>query len=298
MTLTRQYPELVKIPAPAEKRQPLIISVTSGKGGVGKTLTSVNLAIAARKMGKSVLILDGDLGLANVDVVLGLTARHNINDVLDDIVPLKDIVLEGPLGIRVIPSGSGITKLSALTAAQKITLKDKLSSLNEQPDILIIDTGAGISENVLHFNSSADKIIVVTTPEPHAMTDAYALIKVMSEECRRKRFQLLINQVRSEDEAIKVFSRIADVAKRFLSANIEYAGHVPMDLQVQRNVMLRRAASESASMTVAGQAWNEIALRAFSEWCTTAANRSNKGVWQHIMVPTLGITSSSVQTRA
>lgn len=297
MTMISHYPELARAHVAPRKTRPLIVSVTSGKGGVGKSLTSVNLAIAARKMGKSVLILDGDLGLANIDVLLGLTAKHNISDVLDGNIPLKDIVLEGPLGIQVIPSGSGITKLCSLSHSQRIILKDKLDALDIQPEILIVDTGAGISDNVLHFNNAADKVVVVTTPEPHAMTDAYALIKVMAEEHGKKRFNLLVNQVRSEEEGIKVYGRIADVAKRFLDAIIDYAGHVPMDQQVQRNVMLRRAASESASMTVAGQAWNAIALKAFSEWCNHSPNRGGKGAWQHIMIPTLNTSISSVQTR-
>lgn len=275
---------------------PLIVSVTSGKGGVGKTLTTVNLAIAARKMGKSVLIFDADLGLANVDVVMGLTARYNIKDVLEETIPLKDIIVNGPLGIRVIPSGSGIRMLAQLSPIQRLQISDQLESLDEKFDVIFLDTGAGISDNVLHFNACADRVLVVTTPEPHAMTDAYALIKVMTEEYKDKSFFLLVNQARSADEGLKVFGRIADVAKRFLGVTVEFAGHVPMDLQVQRNVMLRRAAPETASMSIAGQAWNEIALKFFSEWCTPAA-RDHKGVWRHLFVPVRPFETATVQAR-
>jgi flagellar biosynthesis protein FlhG len=253
------------------------ISVTSGKGGVGKTLTTVNIAAHLRRMGRSVLILDGDMGLANCDVVMGMTSRYNIRDVLDGHVDLKDIVITTPHGVDLIPSGSGIRELANLSPAQRSVISSQLSQLEGRYDILLIDTGAGIGDLVLHLNASADKTLVVTTPEPHALTDAYALIKVMSEESGRNSFDLLVNQVRSEGEGLKVFERIAEVAVRFLKARVSYAGAVPQDPQVARTVMSRRAATEQSTSTISGQAWAQVARRLVDP--SEAVTRSSGGFW-------------------
>jgi flagellar biosynthesis protein FlhG len=242
-----------------------VISVTSGKGGVGKTLTTVNIAVAARRLGLSVLIFDGDLGLANVDVVLGLKARYNIRDVLDGNASLQDIIVDGPLGIAVIPSGSGVSSLTQLSYAQKQQILAEIQAVEAHYDLLLIDTGAGISDNVISLNKAAQKMVVVTTPEPHALTDAYALIKVMAEEHSVKSPNLLINMARSADEALKVHERIAEVARRFLDINVSYLGHVPLDPQVPKSVMQRRAASEQSTFTVSGQAWNDVARKLLSD---------------------------------
>ena len=267
---------------PSGKRS-RVITVTSGKGGVGKTLTTVNFAMAARKMGLSVLVLDGDLGLANVDIVLGLQARYNIRDVLDGNISLKEIIVDGPLGIRVIPSGSGISSLSSLSYTQKQHILAEVEQLDEQPDIFLIDTGAGISSTVTHFNQAADQVIVVTTPEPHAMTDAYAMIKVLSEEYGVRSVNLLVNQARTADEAQKVFDRLTDVANRFLKVEILYLGSVPNDPQVQRSVMQRRAASESSTLTVAGQAWNQIARKKIAEMLEVESAPRAESVWSSLL---------------
>lgn len=242
-------------------KAPMTISVTSGKGGVGKTLTSVNLAVAARRMGKSVLILDGDLGLANVDVVLGLKARYNISDVIGGVASLQDIIVAGPLGIDLIPSGSGVSSLTQLSSLQKQQILDQIGTIDRAYDLVIIDTGAGISDTVLHFNMAADQIVVVTTPEPHAMTDAYALIKVLAKEHGARSFDLLVNQTRSPEEGVKIAERIAEVAKRYLDARVRHLVNVPFDPSVPKSVMQRRAASEASTHTIAGQAWAEAARR-------------------------------------
>ena len=259
---------------------PLVLSITSGKGGVGKTLTTVNFAVAARRMGLSVLILDGDLSLANVDIVLGLTPRYNIRDVLDGNAQLDDIIIEGPLGICLIPSGSGIASLAHLSYVQKQQILDQLSRIKDRYDLLLIDTGAGISDTVLHLNRVADRSIVVTTPEPHALTDAYALIKVLAEEHKTKHFDLLVNLAKSEGEGFKIAERIADVAMRFLNVSVAYAGHVPFDPAVGKAVMQRRAASEQSTFTVAGQAWTQIARRLMA---TTQAKGAQTDFWRGLL---------------
>ncbi len=268
----------------AKKNSPTVVTITSGKGGVGKTLTTVNLAIAARRMGQSVLIFDGDLGLANVDVVLGLTARYNIRDVLDGNAELKDIVVEGPLGIDLIPSGSGISSLTRLSPAKKQQILDQIERLEESYDLLLIDTGAGISENVVHFARAADETVVVTTPEPHAMTDAYALIKVLAEEHDVKSFSLLVNQTRTPEEGLKVSDRIAEVAMRFLNVRVHHLGNVPSDPQVPKSVMQRRAASEQSTFTIAGQAWNQAARKLLGETAFSQKNANVQDFWRAVLL--------------
>ncbi len=276
-------------PATNAQRRPVLkgpsktIAVTSGKGGVGKTLTTVHLAMAARRMGYDVMILDGDLGLANVDVVLGLHARYTLQDVLDGQVDINEIVLSGPMGMGILPSGSGIANMANLSLVQRIALLDHFARLNRSPDVLLIDTGAGISDNVMHFNSSADEVIIIATPEPHAMTDAYATIKVLCENHGVNRVHLLVNMVRHESEGAKVYERISDVARRFLNCKVEYIGSVPHDPQQQRSVAARRAVSESSISTTAGQAWNQIARKLYSGLTPGDRKEQTQSVWKDLL---------------
>ncbi len=261
-------------------KNPKIVSVASGKGGVGKTLTSVNLALSARRQSHRVLILDGDLGMANVDVVLGLRPRYNINDVIHGSVALRDIILQGPLGIEIIPTGSGLSGLANLSLSQRVSILDQLEDLSNNYDVIIIDTGAGINETVLHLNSVADEIIVVTTPEPHAMTDAYAFIKVMVEKYEVPSINLLINQVVNKEQGLKIGSRIAEVAQRFLKKEIRIIGTIPFDDTVSRIVMKQTIGSDIVAHTRAGQAWNEVALELFDNIYGSERNR-----WEAFIFP-------------
>src|SRR3972149_3890999 len=178
-----------------------VIAVSSGKGGVGKTNSVVNLAIAFSRLGKKVLLLDADLGLGNLDVLLGLAPRYNISHLLSGEKTIGEVLVEGPEGIMILPASSGVHELTNLGAEERIALASHLESLGEGFDILIIDTGAGISNNVLFFNSSAQEIVVVVTPEPTSITDAYALMKVMFQRHGERRFKLLVNTVKSTREA-------------------------------------------------------------------------------------------------
>ncbi|MFK7824195.1 MAG: MinD/ParA family protein [Oligoflexales bacterium] len=235
------------------------LSVASGKGGVGKTLTIVNLAMAVSHMGLKVLILDGDLGLANVDVVLGLQSQYHIQDVIEGFVSLDEIILRGPSGINIIPSGSGISELQNLSYTQKQILLQKILLLNIDFDFLLIDTGAGIGDNVLHLSSISDSRLIVTTPEPHAITDAYALIKVLNEKEGIENFDLMVNMANSRNEAESVASRIISTCSSFLKINVNYKGFVPLDKNVPKLVMQQNVASSIASNTLASQAWSKIA---------------------------------------
>jgi flagellar biosynthesis protein FlhG len=280
-----------QLPSP----RPTVISITSGKGGVGKTLTSIHLAMNARRRGERVLLLDGDLGLSNVDVVLGLKARYNIKDVLDGHAALRDIILEGPHGVHIIPSGSGISSLTALSHVQKQILLDQTRDIEGAYDTIFIDTGAGISDCVMHFNRLADRVIVVTTPEPHAMTDAYAMIKVLHEQTDHPHIFLLINQARSRDESLKVFSRLSEVSQRFLQLKIFHLGHVPFDPDVPMRVLKRRVALSDVAHTLAGQAWAQVAQKIS---CAKDARHTSKheqhDTWHRLLSgpSSLGLTAS------
>jgi flagellar biosynthesis protein FlhG len=259
-----------------------VVSVASGKGGVGKSVLTVNLALAAKRMGYSVLILDGDLGMANVDVLLGLSAKHNISDVLEGKVSLKNILIEGPLGMKIIPSGSGVSKLTSLSYVERLQIMEEIEGLDETFDIVIIDTGAGIAENVTHLNAIADDIVVVTNSEPHAMTDAYAFIKVMHENYDKKRFNLVVNMTKYQEESHRVHNTISEVAKKFLGVKIDLLGNIPFDVAIKRSVMARCAASDASTYTIAGQEWNEIARRLFQN-LSRDKTQSDRQFWRDFL---------------
>ncbi len=187
------------------------------------------------------------------------------------------------MGIQLIPSGSGIASLHQLSFVQKQCLSDQLAKIGPQFDLMLIDTGAGISENVMHLNASAQGVIVVTTPEPHAMTDGYAMIKVLSEANCNARIGLVVNMTKSNAEGQKVFERIANVAKQFIGSRVDFLGSVPFDSQLSRSVLLRKVISDETSHTLSGQAWNQIARTILSSEfaCDDAIEKDN--FWQNLL---------------
>jgi len=209
---------------------PRILAVTSGKGGVGKTNIVGNLAIACQRMGKRVLIFDADLGLANIDIIFGFNSEHNIDEVIRGEKDLSQIIVKGPEGVSVIPACSGVQELANLTEGHKINLLNEFDNLNRMYDILLIDTGAGISSNVIYFNLAAQERIIVLTPEPTSITDAYALLKVMFYKHGTRSFILLVNMAKNEKEAKSVYENLIKVVDRFLGGiSVEYAGFIPKD---------------------------------------------------------------------
>lgn len=222
-------------------RPPQVITVTSGKGGVGKTNVVTNLAIALSRAGKRVLVLDADLGLGNIDVLLGLTPKYTLEHVLSGSRSLSDIMLEGPSGIRILPASSGLAQLTALTESQHLILQGELEQVSHLIDILLIDTGAGISSNVTFFAAAAQSIVVVISPEPTSLTDAYALMKVLLRQYRERRFHVLVNLAKSPNEAARVFAKLEVAASRFLQISIEYLGAVPLDDYLPLAVTQQRA---------------------------------------------------------
>ncbi len=226
----------------ANKRTKNIITVaiSSGKGGVGKSNIVANLAIALRKIGSEVMILDADLGLSNIDVLFQLAPKYNIQHVLNGEKTLIDIITEGPHGIKILPASSGIQELTALDEFQRLKILEEFDSFDNNLDILLIDTAAGISENVAFFCVAAQEIIVITAPEPTALTDAYALIKVLSTRYQERSFNVLVNSVSSPNEAEEIFRRLYMVAERFLSISLNYLGYIPYDEAVKKAVKMQK----------------------------------------------------------
>lgn len=245
----------------SEKRNPMIFSVASGKGGVGKTLTTIHLALSWQNLGYKVLVIDGDLGLANIDVILGLHADLTVHDVVEKGLELGEIALNGPLGLKILPSGSGVAELTELAPLKRLLLSTKLKTYVGEFDIVLIDNGAGINLNVREFTSIANQHIVVTTPEPHALTDAYALIKVLSTEKGVRDFQLLINMSRTDSEASSAYQRISKVASEYLGVNTAYLGSIPLDQQVTSFVRSARLSNDTFTHTIAGQKWSKLSQK-------------------------------------
>ncbi len=224
--------------APASLRT---LAVTSGKGGVGKTSLTVNLALALAAQGRKVLVIDADLGLANVDVLLGLNPAYNIHDVIAGHKTLGEVILDGPGGIQILPAASGVTEMVNLSQEDKLLLMQELDSLETEADTVIVDTAAGISDTVLYFNLAVQDRLVVASDEPTSLTDAYALMKVLFTQHQEKSFQLVVNNVKGEAEAKAVFRKLSQVADHFLGGlSLRYLGFIPRDPSVSQAVIQQK----------------------------------------------------------
>ena len=246
-------------------RKPIkVIAVTGGKGGVGKTNVSVNLAVSLAKLNKRVLLLDADLGLANVDILLGLSVKKNLADVLNGDCDMRDVLVDGPGGIKIVPASSGIQKLAEVDAQSQNTLIQAFDWLSDQVDILIIDTAAGISPSVTRFLTAAQHILVVLSNEPTSITDAYALIKVMSQEYAISRFHVLPNMVKDDKEARQVFSKLLHASDRFLDVVLDYAGYLPFDEHLRKAVRKQRCVVDLYPSCASSGLFSELATTANS----------------------------------
>lgn len=235
-TLARTIKDQVEAEIKGNTKKTKVIAVTSGKGGVGKTNFTINLALALKSYGQKVIVLDADLGLANVDVVLGISPNFTLYNVLKGEKSIKEIITTGPEDLQIIAGGSGILELANLRKWQVDNFINKLGELEGLADILIIDTGAGLSRNVMSFVLAADEVILVTTPEPTAITDAYGLVKAMTVKKREGVVHLVVNKVESAEEADVVASKLTIVAERFLKLHLEMLGFIVDDILVSKAV--------------------------------------------------------------
>ncbi len=260
-----------------------VYSITSGKGGVGKTAVVANLAYTLASMGKHVLILDADLGLANIDVVFGLTPAYNLNHFFSGEKELDTILIEGPLGIKILPAGSGIQNFTRLDSHQKMRLLNALDSMNNHFDFVLIDTEAGISENVTYFNTAAQEILIVTTPEPTAITDAYALMKLLSTQYHEKAFNLLVNQVHTEEDALDVYRKLTMVSNRYLDISIDYLGSIPEDRQMVESIRKQKVISELLPGSKISQAFDQLASRICNELPQSTPKGNIQFFWNKLL---------------
>lgn len=236
--------QMVQSQAPVH-HEARVITVTSGKGGVGKSSISVNLAISLSRMGKRVVILDADFGLANVEVMLGIRPQYNLADLMFRGKTLSDIITKGPENIGFISGGSGIQELTNMSATQITYLTQKLCELDNMADVIIIDTGAGISASVLEFVASSSEVLLVATPEPTSITDAYALLKTLSkkrgsEYSNDLKIKMISNRVKDEHEGEELHRKLNMVVTRFLKFEMDFLGAVPLDMNVTKAVMQQK----------------------------------------------------------
>ncbi len=257
-TTTDQASGLRNIAAPTPVR---VTAITGGKGGVGKSTVSINLAVALAARGRDVMLLDADLGLANVDVLLGLQPIYNLSHVLRGTCTLDEIILDGPGGVRIVPASSGTAAMAGLSTQEHGGLIQAFGTLTHPVSDLIIDTAAGISDSVLRFSQAAHKVLVVVCDEPASITDAYALIKVLSRDIGLDRFQIMANMTRSAAEGTALFEKISRVAERFLDVTLEYVGQVPTDPAVRRAIQQQAPVVDLYPDSRAARALGDLARR-------------------------------------
>jgi flagellar biosynthesis protein FlhG len=238
-----------------------VVAVTSGKGGVGKTNVAVNLAVGLAQAGQEVLLFDADLGLANVDIALGLKPEWDIQHVISGERRLDEVLMQGPEGVRVIPAASGVARMAALSASEQAGLVHAFSELSVPVDTLVVDTGAGIDNTVLTFTAACQQVIVVVCDEPTSLTDGYALIKVLNQQCGLKRFQILANMVDNELQGRQLFERLCRVTDRFLDVHLGFLGTVPRDDYLRRAVREQRAVLSAYPRSPSARALQAVSER-------------------------------------
>jgi flagellar biosynthesis protein FlhG len=251
-----------------------VIAVTGGKGGVGKTTVSTNLALSIAKQGRDVMLVDADFGMANVDVLLGLHARFNLGHVIEGQCSLEDAIVTGPHGLQIVPAASGVKRMASLSPAEHAGIIRAFSDLYHRVEVLVVDTAAGLHDSVLTFSQAAQHVLVVVCDEPASITDAYGLIKVLSREHGVQKFQILANQTRRTGEGPELFQKISRVCDRFLNVSLEFAGSVPFDDYLRRAVQQQCAVVDAYPASISSIALKNLALKA-DKWSTPQGARGH-----------------------
>lgn len=245
----------------APPRPVKVIAVASGKGGVGKTNVTVNIGVALAASGKQVLLMDADLGLANIDVMLGLHPQYNLLHVLDGSKTLEEIIVEGPAGLKIIPAASGVQKMAELSPAEHAGMIQAFSDMDQHIDILMIDSAAGIADSVISFTRAAQEVIIVVCDEPASITDAYALIKLLSRDYNVEHFHIIANMATSIQEGRELFNKISMVCDRFLDISLDFMGIVPFDDDLRRAVKRQRAVVDCFPRSKSATAFTHLAKK-------------------------------------
>jgi flagellar biosynthesis protein FlhG len=251
--------ESPKCTMPEQSENPEIIVVTGGKGGVGKSVTSANLAYCLSQQNQQVLLIDTDLGLANLDVLLGVKVHANIEHVLSGEAQLHHVICPVAPGLHLIPASSGSLKVVELDRIKKLTLLDQIEGLNHHYDTIIIDTAAGLSGQVQNWATLSSQCLVVCTPEPTSLADAYATMKILHARSGLASFRLIVNMVSTESEALRVYDKLASVAEEYLGAQVTYLGHIPMDEALRRSVRERTAVMQRYPFSPSASAYRSLA---------------------------------------
>ena len=251
-----------------------VIAVTSGKGGVGKTTISANLGIACAMHGRRVMLLDADLGLANLNVHLGVAPRYTLSHVLEGECSLEDILVEGPWGVALVPAASGSKRMALLTARESAGLIHAFSELTRPVDVMIIDTAAGLSENVASFAQAAREVVVTVCDDPGSITDAYALIKVMSRDYHVGHFRVLTNMTASVEHGNSLYNKIARVSERFLDVSLTHFGNIPQDPYLRKAVQRQTNVLDAYPTCRAAMAFRALAQQLY-RWRTPTGSRGH-----------------------
>jgi flagellar biosynthesis protein FlhG len=242
-----------------------VLTITGGKGGVGKTNTAINLAVALADTKQKVMLLDADFGLSNIDVMLGLRTKNNLHHVLLNECNIEEIIIQGPRGVQIIPASSGVREMANLNANQHMGIIDSISQLNPNLDYFIIDTAAGVGDNVSLFTHLANNILIVVCDEPASLADAYALIKILTKRGVNKKIHVLSNMVESSAHGERLFSQLEKVANHFLDVNLEYCGYIPNDEYVKKAIQKQKSVLDAYPVSRSSLGFTRLA-RTVNAW--------------------------------
>lgn len=283
MDQAEQLRNIIKAHNHTQKPVARVLTVTSGKGGVGKSNTSINLAIQFRKMGLKVIILDADFGLANIEIMFGAVPKYNLSDLIYEGKNIKEIITKGPMGVGFISGGSGVAGLSNLTQDNIQCIVQSLAELDSLADIVIVDTGAGISDAVMEFLVASGEILLVTTPEPTSITDSYSLLKALSRHPKYARedtkIKMVANKVQKKGDGPELYKKLNVVVEKYLETPMEYLGEVPEDTQLMRAVMQQRPVSMEDPYAKSALAYKEIVSKLVNKEATETVKRRGMAVF-------------------